>query len=148
MWPNATPPTGWFICNGNTFNTTTYPQLNTVLGGNTLPNFQGRFPLGVGNSGIPTGTQHNLGSTGGHETVTLTLSQIPPHNHDVTINYRQGEIQALENIGLYYSDKGDYEKSLQHFQNALNISRKIKITAQKRHQGRANLRSIVLHLLN
>lgn len=81
MWPTATPPSGWLICNGNTFNASTYPELNTVLGGNTLPNFSGRFPLGVGNSGTQGAVNHNLSTTGGQEDVTLNINQMPSHNH-------------------------------------------------------------------
>ena len=42
------------------------------------------------------------------------------------INYKQGEIKALENIGLFYSDKGNYEKALQNYKKALIVARKIK----------------------
>lgn len=51
MWPTATPPAGWLICNGGTFTAATYPALNTLLGGNTLPDMRQRFPLGVAASG-------------------------------------------------------------------------------------------------
>ena len=81
MWPTNTPPAGWLICNGSTFNTSTYPGLNTVLGGNTLPDFNGRFPLGVGNSGTNGSTQHNLSSSGGEEKHQLTVNEMPSHSH-------------------------------------------------------------------
>jgi len=29
----------YLLCNGATFNSATYPDLNTFLGGNTLPNY-------------------------------------------------------------------------------------------------------------
>ena len=44
------------------------------------------------------------------------------------IDYKQGEIKALENIGLFYSDKGDYEKALHNYKTALEVARKIKDT--------------------
>ncbi|MEM1124686.1 MAG: tail fiber protein, partial [Bacteroidota bacterium] len=81
MWPTSSPPTGWLICNGSNFNASSYPQLNTVLGGNTLPNFNGRFPLGVGNSGTSGATTHNIGSNGGTEKHTLSINEMPNHNH-------------------------------------------------------------------
>ncbi len=81
MWPTSTPPTGWMICDGANFNATTYSQLNSVLGGNTLPNFSGRFPLGVGNSGTSGATNHSISSNGGAETHTLSINEMPSHSH-------------------------------------------------------------------
>lgn len=85
MWPTATPPTDWLICDGGTFSATDYPDLNTLLGGNTLPDFKGRMPMGAGQGstaeGGGTGTSRALGDTGGAETHTLTTDQIPSHSH-------------------------------------------------------------------
>ncbi|WP_422859732.1 tetratricopeptide repeat-containing sensor histidine kinase [Flagellimonas sp. S174] len=44
------------------------------------------------------------------------------------IQYKGGEIKALENIGLFYSDKGDYEKALRNYEEALEVARKINDT--------------------
>jgi hypothetical protein len=41
-WILACTKPPWLDCNGGTFNATTYPYLNTKLGGNTLPDFRGR----------------------------------------------------------------------------------------------------------
>ena len=81
MWPTSSPPTGWLICNGSNFDASDYQKLNTVLGGNTLPNFNGRFPLGVGDSGTSGSTNHNIGSNGGEEKHTLSINEMPSHNH-------------------------------------------------------------------
>ncbi len=97
MWPNATPPPGWLICNGTSFSSSTYPNLVTVLGGNTLPNFNGRFPLGAGNSGTSGATTHGLSSTGGEEKHALTINEMPSHNHAV------GSLKTNE---AYLSEEG------------------------------------------
>ncbi len=69
MWSGATPPNGWALCNGQTLN------------GQVTPDLRGRFVLG---SGAGTGlTVRTLGQTGGVETVTLTLNEIPAHTHTV-----------------------------------------------------------------
>jgi len=81
MWPTSSPPTGWLICNGSSFSSSTYPDLANVLGGTTLPNFSGRFPLGVGNSGTSGSTNHNIGSNGGEEKHALSISEMPNHSH-------------------------------------------------------------------
>ena len=57
MWVKATPPTGWFICDGTEYNKTTYAQLFSNVGdayelgtetaGNSrLPNMVDRFVIG------------------------------------------------------------------------------------------------------
>ena len=46
MWPSTTIPSGYLLCNGNSYNTTTYAALFAVLGTNTLPDFRGRFARG------------------------------------------------------------------------------------------------------
>jgi microcystin-dependent protein len=76
-------PTGWLICDGTAVSRTTYAALFAVIGttygtGNgsstfNLPNLANRFPLGVGT--------RSRGATGGLEDVTLTVAQIPAHDH-------------------------------------------------------------------
>lgn len=68
----ATAPTGWLICDGTTFNAATYPALNTLLGGNTLPNLQLRIPMGAG-SGVAAKT------AGGDRKIGTT--HLPAHSH-------------------------------------------------------------------
>lgn len=77
MWPTNTPPTGWLICNGGTFSATDYPTLNTILGGNTLPDLRDRFPIGA------SGTKA-VKSTSGAASVTLTTTQLPSHGHAIS----------------------------------------------------------------
>ncbi len=44
------------------------------------------------------------------------------------IGYKLGEIEALINIGLYYSDQGEYEKALSYLNKSLQLAREIKNT--------------------
>ena len=85
IWTTAqsTPPSGFLWCDGAPQNRTTYARLFGVISttwgagdGSTtfnVPNFQNRFLLGTGTRAI--------NNTGGAETVTLAISQIPSHNH-------------------------------------------------------------------
>ena len=87
MWVTGTPPDGWLLCDGSTENVNDYPDLGSLLGGSpggqfSLPDLSGRFPLGVGNNGLGGSNNHPYGETGGDESVILTESQIPVHNHD------------------------------------------------------------------
>lgn len=80
MWYTGAAPTGWLICDGSTFDASTYADLNTLLGGNTLPNLKGRVPVGVDSSQTEFDT---LGETGGAKTHTLTVDEMPSHSHDL-----------------------------------------------------------------
>ncbi len=103
MWATATAPTGWMICDGSTFTSIDYPDLAAVLGTTTLPNFNGRMPLGVGQSNENGAITHTLNQTGGEETHTLTNSEMPEHDHEVTVTYREG---VEGGNGSNYSDLG------------------------------------------
>lgn len=87
-----TAPNGWLLCDGSAVSRTTYANLFSVLGtkcgagdGSTtfnLPNIKGRSLVGVD----PDDTDFNVvGKTGGEKTHTLTVDEIPSHNH--AINY-------------------------------------------------------------
>ena len=62
-------PDGALLCDGSTFNPATYPQLNTHLGGNQLPDLRGRFLM-------MASTAYPLLSQGG-----FTDQQVPEHTH-------------------------------------------------------------------
>ena len=85
-YPSGSVPTNWLLCNGTTFNALHYPKLNTFLGGNTLPNYLGRFILAA------DGVTYLLGTTGGFADATLVshthVVNDPGHVHGGVI--RQG----------------------------------------------------------
>ncbi len=60
MWSGATNaiPSGWVICDGN----------------NSTPDLRNRFVVGAGDS-------YAVDATGGADSVTLTVDQIPAHTH-------------------------------------------------------------------
>lgn len=94
-------PTGWAQCNGQILpisqNTALFSLLGTVYGGNgqstfALPNMQGNAPMHPGQG--PGLSLHDLGETGGSETVTLQQTEIPAHNHNIaTHNLDAGGLQ-------------------------------------------------------
>ncbi len=83
-------PIGWAFCNGQLLpisqNTALFSLLGINYGGDGrstfgLPNLQGAFPVHAGASAGPGLSQRVTGQVGGAETVTLTATQLPPHNH-------------------------------------------------------------------
>jgi microcystin-dependent protein len=83
-------PTGWATCDGQILyisqNTALYSLLGFTYGGDgkskfALPNLQGSVAIGVGHGpGLPS---YNLGSKGGAQQVTLQLSQLAYHDHEI-----------------------------------------------------------------
>ena len=51
QWPTASPPANHLMCDGSGFSSVTYPQLASVLGSTTLPNYCRRVPVGRGSGG-------------------------------------------------------------------------------------------------
>ena len=55
-WPTATPPAGWLICNGTTFDKTKYPKLALAYPTGKLPDLRGEFIRGWDNGrGVDSG---------------------------------------------------------------------------------------------
>lgn len=81
-------PQGWAMCNGQLLaissNTPLFSLLGTTYGGNgtstfALPNLQSRVAIHQGQGqGL---SPYIIGQQGGTETVTLTLLEMPHHNH-------------------------------------------------------------------
>lgn len=94
----ADVPEDWLLCDGSAVSRTTYADLYTVLGdlwGNgdgsstfNLPDYRGKSPLGVNDSGLPAGedgsfSTRNEAATGGEEDHTLGTSELPAHTHQL-----------------------------------------------------------------
>ena len=55
-WDTPTIPDGYLECNGQTFNTTAYPELYRIRGVDTVPDYRGQFLRGIDHGkGIDTG---------------------------------------------------------------------------------------------
>jgi microcystin-dependent protein len=88
IFPFNFAPRGWAWCDGQLLplsqNTALFSLLGTTYGGNgksnfALPDLQGRAPMHPGQG--PGLSLHDLGETGGSETVSLLESEIPSHSH-------------------------------------------------------------------
>jgi microcystin-dependent protein len=83
-------PKGWAMCEGQLLplsqNTALFSLLGTTYGGNgksnfALPDLQARAPMHPGQG--PGLSLYDLGQTGGSETVTLLVSELPAHTHQM-----------------------------------------------------------------
>lgn len=88
-------PRGWMFCEGQSLPIANFSAifslLGTMYGGNgtttfNLPDLRGRVPVGVGQGpGLPSITQGQMAGTAAH---TLSLAEMPAHNHAATIQAR------------------------------------------------------------
>ena len=90
-------PQGWMLCQGQLLpiseNEPLFQLLGTTYGGDgqdtfALPNLQSRVPI---HQGTNAGITYELGEAAGVEDVTLTINQIPSHNHAVQVATSAGD---------------------------------------------------------
>ena len=94
-------PSKWILCDGREVSRTHYADLFANIGtaygsgdGSTtfnVPDFRGRTAFGKN-----TGTFSALGATGGEEQHTLTVQEMPAHNHDITVTKSPATIEVAE----------------------------------------------------
>lgn len=99
IYPFNFAPKGWAFCDGQILplsqNTALFSLLGTTYGGDgksnfALPNMQGNAPMHPGQG--PGLSLHDLGETGGTDTVTLLESEIPAHPHALRAVADEGDI--------------------------------------------------------
>jgi microcystin-dependent protein len=95
-------PQGWAFCNGQFLpinqNQALFSILGTTYGGNgqttfALPDLRGRAPL-------HRGSQNTLGTKGGQEFHTLTISEMPTHTHFAQASNTTGDTISPTNALL------------------------------------------------
>lgn len=112
----STIPNGWLLCDGAQVSRTTYSALFSVIGTTfgvgdglttfNLPNLKGRVPVGRD----ATQTEFDaLGENGGAKTHTLTTSEIPSHQHNVSA-YAHSVTQSNA-LGNHNHGAGSYTSS-------------------------------------
>ena len=96
MWSGETTniPSGWFLCDGQ----------------NGTPDLRNRFIVGAGNS-------YDVGDTGGSDSVTLSVTQMPKHTHNVdsstsTTGKPTSQLGIWGGTGTASSDQGVFEAVL------------------------------------
>lgn len=101
IFPFNFAPKGWAFCDGQILplsqNTALFSLLGTTYGGDgksnfALPNMQGNAPMHPGQG--PGLSLHDLGETGGSDTVSLLESEIPSHSHAFTVSASDANSQT------------------------------------------------------
>jgi microcystin-dependent protein len=101
LFAGSFPPNGWMFCDGQPIaiaeNETLFQLIGTTYGGDgeetfNLPDLRGRVPIhqGTGYDGIT----YTMGEPAGVESVTLTVQQIPAHNHTLVVS---GDVASSAN---------------------------------------------------
>jgi microcystin-dependent protein len=117
MFAGNFAPAGWMFCEGQLLpiseNETLFQLLGTTYGGDgestfALPDLRSRIPIHQGDGFI-------LAETGGVEEITLTVQQVPAHNHQLLASSSIGNLPTgqsnvlakVTNIDLYSGDSTD-----------------------------------------
>jgi microcystin-dependent protein len=104
------PPKGWAFCNGQFLpinqNQALFALLGTTYGGNgqtnfALPNLKGRVPLHFG-------SEFTLGQAPGEESHTVSVQEMPMHNHFVNV-YDNSNVDSNSTnpVGAFYARPAD-----------------------------------------
>lgn len=111
-YAGPTAPSGYLLCDGSSYSTTTYPNLFNAIGYNwggsggtfNVPDFRGRTAVGAGQG---TGlTNRALATVSGEEKHTLTSAEtgVASHTHSVTDNAHSHSITTSTSTSI--SDGG------------------------------------------
>jgi microcystin-dependent protein len=99
MFAGNFAPSGWMFCSGQLLPISEFETLfnliGTTYGGDgqntfALPDLRGRLPVHFGNG-------FTLAESGGVETVTLTVTQIPAHSHPLLASTTPAQLSTPSN---------------------------------------------------
>jgi microcystin-dependent protein len=120
MFAGNFAPAGWMFCEGQLLpiseNETLFQLIGTTYGGDgqstfALPDLRGRLPIHMG-QGPGLGQNYIQAESGGVEQITLTVNQMPSHNHAYLASLSpadspspQNSVLAVSsNTQVFYSD--------------------------------------------
>lgn len=99
----AMVPSGYLLCDGATYDITTYPELFSVIGtmyggggsNFSVPDMQGRVPVGHKTSGT---FNTAIGTAVGEETHALTTPELPSHTHSGTSDANANHMHTIDMV--------------------------------------------------
>lgn len=102
MFGGSFAPAGWAFCDGQLMpiseNETLFNLIGTIYGGDgqetfAMPDLQGRLPVHAG-QGPGLANNYQIGEKSGVESVTLSIQQIPNHNHAVVASSAPADVSV------------------------------------------------------
>ncbi len=96
LWSTGSAPAGWVFCDGTAYDSVAdatfaalFALIANLYGGSDgtdfrVPDLRGRTPIGVGTGDASDATAHTIADKEGTETHTLTIAEMPSHDHGVT----------------------------------------------------------------
>lgn len=138
-------PRGWAKCDGQVLaiaqNQALFSLLGTNYGGDgrvtfALPDYRGRVPIHMG-QGIGL-TDRTVGSKGGEENHTLSLSELPAHTHSVTCNNQAGNTQQPA-AGFWATDSANVFQGYAGAPDALMLATAVSPFGQAAPQPHQNV---------
>jgi len=138
MWPTATAPAGWLLCDGSAVSRSTYATLFSVIGtvygsGNgtttfNLPNFADRFPIGAGNNYALNAQGGNKDAVVVSHTHTATVTD-PGHQHVIGNNTNTGGLDLGGWSGPYMMASGsrccDWRSNTENATTGISVTNSI-----------------------
>ncbi|MCA9681014.1 MAG: phage tail protein [Myxococcales bacterium] len=122
-------PRGWALCNGQLMSIVQYQALFSILGTTyggdgkstfALPDLRGRVSMHAGNG--PGLTPRRLGEKGGQETVTLTVNNLPSHNHALAVSGQNATTNTPKNTFLAATGDRTYGTSTDSQANPATVT--------------------------
>ena len=124
MYSGSSIPDNYGVCDGQALSQELYPELYQVIGTRfnksgtasgmfCLPDLRGRFIVGQGSEE----DYNTVGNIGGEKSHTLSVAEMPSHNHDMRHTHNYYDIFYSEYGGVVETDKGigsaysDYDNS-------------------------------------
>lgn len=127
IWTSNAIPSGYLLCNGLSYSTTTYANLFALIG-NTYGGGGSNFnvPNFTTNSAMPyydTNNSISYGGAGGSNNIDLTSNNLPQHTHAQSLTFpsHSHSVDTLNSIGHYYHSPGYINKQFGGGSNALRI---------------------------
>lgn len=114
-YSSGTIPENWLLCDGSEISSEDYPELFSLLAGKygtgstqtkvKLPDLRGKVVAGKDSTDEDF---EDLGVTGGEKTHTLTISEMPSHNHALSFDQTDGSNANGLKTGVATVYKGTY----------------------------------------
>lgn len=159
IWPTDTAPSGWLYCNGSAVSRTTFAALFTVLGSGAIygsgdgsttfnvPDLRGRAPFGKDGMGSASSTSRitvitatSLAASGGVDSVSLSVAQLPSHSHTASTSSSGGAAvtSGNESAGHVHNYDRTTEGSKQQFVTGVGAEALINLTITNTTGGMSN----------